>query len=131
MVIGCDIDGVLTPVSVRIRFRLPWWVFACLVFIKPNQNMAQVLRKWNSNGHKIFLVSARPKQIEVLTKKWLERHKIPYDQLFFIGQEKGIERRKLEVIKKEGVDIFIDDNEKIIAYLRQFNVSALSSTWVL
>lgn len=131
MVIGCDIDGVLNILSARIRFKLPWWFLVCLAFIKPNQNMVQVLRKWNDSGDKILLVSARPKQIEVLTKKWLERHKIPYDQIFLVGQGEGIEHRKLEIIRKEGIDMFIDDDNRIVSFLKQFDINALSSAGVL
>lgn len=125
MIVGCDIDGVLTPVSARIRFRLPWWVFACLVFISPNKRMLGILISLSAN-HKIVLVSSRPKQLNWLTQWWLKRNYVPYSSLFLVGLEPGIEQRKLEIIWEEKIDLFIDDDEKIVIFLREHSINALS-----
>ena len=65
MIIGCDIDGVLTSVSVRINFKLPWWLFSGLIFIMPNKKVVEILRKERD----IMIVSARPKKIGRFNKK--------------------------------------------------------------
>jgi uncharacterized HAD superfamily protein len=120
MIIGCDIDGVLTSVSVRINFKLPWWLFSGLIFIRPNKKVVEILKKERD----IIIVSARPQKLEGLTKKWLRFHGIPFHNLFCVGNGKGIGQRKLEIINRMGIEKFIDDDKGIVDFLLQSSVNA-------
>jgi len=125
MIIGCDIDGVLTPLRFRINFRLPWWVFLFLAFVPSNKRMLKILISLSAS-HKIVLVSSRPKQLNWLTQWWLKRNYVPYSSLFLVESGPGIEQRKLEIIREEKIDLFIDDDEKIVIFLREHGINALS-----
>ena len=125
MTIGCDIDGTVTVSSVRINFKLPWWIFIFLFFVPSAKKMIKILISLSAN-HKIILISARPKELDFLTKWWLNRKHVPYSLLFLVGLERGIEERKLEIIQQEKIDMFIDDDEKIITFLKERGIDALS-----
>lgn len=125
MIIGCDIDGVLTPVSARISLRLPWWIFLFLAFVPSNKRMIKILISLSAN-HEIVLVSSRPKQLNWLTQWWLKRNYVPYLSLFLVGLKPGIEQRKLEIIKKEDIEMFIDNDEETVLFLKERGINALS-----
>jgi len=120
MVIGCDIGGVLTSVSVRTDFKLPWWLFFGLIFVRPNKKVVEILRKERD----IIIVSAMPQKLEGLTKKWLRFYKIPFRSLFCVGNEKGVGQRKLEIINRMGIEKFIDNDKGIVDFLLQNSVNA-------
>ncbi len=127
MIRGCDIDGVLVPVPLKCRLNLPWWFFIFLYFIKPNQVMVQMLKKWKADQDQIILISARPPKLRKLTEKQLKKHFIPYDQLFLVGLKKGVRHRKLEVIKEQKPKMFIEDNREIIDHLTLNGVNVLDA----
>jgi len=37
----------------------------------------------------------------------------------------GVERRKLEVIKQEGIEKYFDDDERIVEFLRENDIGAI------
>lgn len=47
------------------------------------------LSKWKQLGHMVILTTARPQDLEELTIKELNKHKIPYDKII-MGIERGI-----------------------------------------
>ncbi|MGN1330756.1 MAG: hypothetical protein ACI4VN_05430 [Clostridia bacterium] len=63
-----------------------------------------------SEKNKIYLITARweneKKEIQQITKAWLEKNKIFYDELILDAEN------KVEVAKKYNIDIFIDDSFK-------------------
>jgi len=120
MIVGSDLDGVLTSVSVRINFKLPWWLFSGLIFVRPNKKVVEILRKEQD----IVIVSARPQKLEGLTKKWLRFYGIPFHNLFCVGNGKGVGQRKLEIINRMGIEKFIDDDKEIVDFLLQNSVNA-------
>ena len=89
--------------------------------------MVEILRKERD----IIIVSARPKQLEGLTRRWLRYHKIPFSNLFCVGLEKGVSQRKLEVINQMGIKRFIDSDEKIVNFLRENFINASTGGEVL
>lgn len=130
MIVGVDLDGIITKQGLyNPRLRLPWWLFLLLIplisFVAPNKKTLEMLRGLKSNGDKIVIISARPEQVVGLTKRWLELHQVPFSKLFCVGFGKGTKLRKLEVIRKEGVELFIDDDEETLSFLNQNSVKAV------
>ena len=65
--------------------------------------------------HEIYIITARKnndewfsetlkKDVEGITKKWLENNKIDYDEIFFDIKDKG------ECCKKHHIDVMIEDD---------------------
>lgn len=71
----------------------------------PFDGAADVLYKMKRDGHKVFFVSARPKQLQPKTFKWLRANNIPFDKLYVIGPDKpkGLWGRTLKL------DMYVDD----------------------
>ena len=71
---------------------------------------AEIINKLKQEGHKIYLITARwdmPKEnVEEITKKWLKDNNVNYDGLFLNASD------KLELVKQNNIDIFIDDSFK-------------------
>lgn len=73
----------------------------------PIDGAAVAISKLKRAGHKIHFISARPKQNQSHTFKWLRQHNIPFDSIDIIGNdEKGLYGRKLEL------DMYVDDHLK-------------------
>lgn len=70
------------------------------------ENAADVIARWYEN-HEIYLITARSKKlgedIETLTRKWLEKHKIKYHHLFMEAEE------KIDLCLANKIELFIDD----------------------
>lgn len=74
----------------------------------PNENAKNTLRKIHNNGNKIVIITARSKReikdMEKLTKLWLDNHKIKYDKLLIDCKDKG------QTCLDNKVSVFVDDN---------------------
>ena len=77
---------------------------------------ADVINKLKSEGHKIYLITARwemkKDNVWEITKNWLKDNNVEYDELIINASD------KLTVAKEKNIDIFIDDsfnNCKLIA----------------
>jgi len=79
-----------------------------------------------SRGQQVVIVSARPPWARALTVWWLRFHQIPFDKIFCVGFGKGTKQRKLDVIEKEGIDHFFDDNKRLVNFLNQHSIKATS-----
>ena len=119
MIIGVDLDGVLTPISLYTESKFPWFCALWLVFVPPRRKMIQKLEIWQKSENEIIIISARPKELWELTKIWLFRYKVPFDRLVLVGTGKGVEERKLNVIQEMGVEFYLDDNLETVEYLRK------------
>lgn len=125
MIIGVDLDGVLTTIGLyNIKTKLPWWCAFWLILVKPNKKMVEILRNWQEKDNEIIIVSARPKQLEAMTRWWLKKHQIPFTQLFFVGKGRRVVERKFKIIQKMGIEYFVDDDPRIVNSLRKFGVNA-------
>jgi len=119
--IGIDLDGVITSIGLlNPSVKLPRWLY---IFIVPIvllivSNQKEELRKIAAN-HTIIIISARPHWCKNLTEKWLRYHQIPFDKLYCVGFGKGTKQRKLRVIERENIDVFVDDNRRIIKFLNR------------
>ncbi len=127
---GVDLDGVITNNG---WYKGTLWLpslFICLVliilspFISPNIKMLVKLKKWREIGDKIIIISLRPKQTEGLTKKWLDRYTIPYDEIIFLGVGGDPEKRKLRIALELHLGTFIDDSRKTVNFLQRYGINA-------
>ena len=69
---------------------------------------SEVINKLKSEGHKIFLITARwdmeKDNTQEITKQWLKENNIEYDGLFLNASD------KLQLVKDNNIDVFIDDS---------------------
>lgn len=122
MKIGVDVDGTISRVGFyNPSMKLPSWLFWIMVpfvlLLVPDKKTAEELRRIQNEKNEIIIISARPSWAIGLTKRWLKFHHIPFGKLFCVGFGKGTKQRKLEVIKKEGVQVFVDDDTDLIHLL--------------
>ena len=73
----------------------------------PRENAVEVINRLKKEGHKIYIITARDSEFHdnpyLLSKNWLYKNNIEYDQIIVNAREKGI------VCKNENIDLFIDD----------------------
>ena len=128
MKIGIDIDGVITPVGfVNPSLKLPRWLYIvlCPIILLMIPDKKEELKKIAIN-HEIIVISARPEWSKNLTELWLKYHKIPFSKVYCIGFGKGTKQRKLEAIRQEGIEVFVEDNIRIRAFLNGNSVRTVS-----
>lgn len=129
MLIGVDLDGTISKAKLyNPSLKLPWWLFIFLIptilLIKPNKEAFEKIKEMKGWGHLIIIVSARPPWATIITTRWLRFHQVPFDKIFCVGFGKGIENRKLEVIKKEKIEYFFDDDKSTVEFLNHNSVEA-------
>jgi hypothetical protein len=128
MKIGIDLDGVITPLGlINPSLKLPRWlyVFIIPIILLMVPDKKEELKKIAKN-HEIIIISARPEWSQNLTESWLRYHKISFKKLYCLGFGKGTKERKLKLIKKEKIQIFVDDDRKIIDFLNGNSINAFS-----
>lgn len=74
---------------------------------KPRENAVEIIRKLRSDGHKIYIVTARDSEFHddpyTLSKVWLDKNNIEYDKIIVNA------RKKAPICIQENIDLFIDD----------------------
>ncbi|MBV4418387.1 hypothetical protein KM800_03450 [Clostridium tyrobutyricum] len=78
------------------------------------------------NISNIYFVTARDKDLEILTYNYLNRYKIPYDELLLLGSP-----YKVKVAEKLECDVFIEDSPENAIQLSQsgFKVILLDTNY--
>lgn len=128
-IVVVDIDGTLADISHRQHYikgkRKRWQkFFQAMDKDLPVPAVAAKVRML-SQDHTIILVSSRPNDYRKLTEEWLNKHKIPYQQLFM--REPG-DFRDDEVVKQEilntslnkgEIKLVIDDRPRVIRMWRR------------
>lgn len=128
--VGVDCDGTLTALGLfwNPSIRMPWFLFIPLIpitlLVLPDKKALNSLRMCEEKGYEIFIITARPKQVEILTRTWLRLYRIPHTQLVSVGFGKGTKTRKLEVLKANGIREFYDKNPSFVEYLRDKGIDA-------
>lgn len=88
---------------------LVWAVFdkKMMASVKPYEDAVRVINDLKRQGHKIFIITKRPKELTGMTSRWLHDHKISFDKLVLTGLEgKGSFAKRLQL------DCFVDDLEE-------------------
>lgn len=129
MIIGIDLDGTVSRAGLwNPSLKLPWWLFVFLVpiilILKPNKKALRKIKEMKDWGHKIIIVSARPPWSVAFTERWLIHYNVPFDKILCVGFGKGTKDRKLETIKREGIEHFFDDNQKLLEFFNHNSVRA-------
>ncbi|XOB40951.1 MAG: hypothetical protein ACKKMW_02690 [Candidatus Nealsonbacteria bacterium] len=118
-VLGLDLDNTLT---FRIRGKLPWWCFTplmpFLMLLPPNRLILNMLREFRESGGEIVIISSRPRFFIKFSELWLRHYKVPYCKIRCVG---FIHRsqKKLQVIRKENIKCFIDDDCTVRNFLKK------------
>lgn len=90
--------------------------------VRPKTFAVEYLKRLKEEGNKIVLITARfgIKEFDVVeaTKRWLDKHGIPYDDVIFNAES------KIEIAKRENIDIFIDDSYKNCQDMTQSGIKA-------
>ena len=132
IVVGMDPDGPIYPNGFyNPSVRLPQWLFVVLVPIiewrKPKKQVVEKMQALTAQGYIFLIFSGRPKWFFRRTERLLKRHSVPFESLYCVGFGKGTNDRKLKVIREEKIEIFIDDNERVLKFLQSNSVKAVSS----
>lgn len=95
---------------------------AIIPILRAVKDANKVIKQLRENGHEVIFVSARGfdgysnrKQ----TKKWLKQNNFEYDKLITHQYD------KVNVCKKEKIDLFIDDNKRICDSLHQNGITVV------
>lgn len=93
--------------------------------LEAKENASKVINKLYEEGNNIFIVTARHpigenSDIYNITKEWLVKNNIKYSKIFF-----NAGNIKLDICKKEQIDIFIDDSYSICKELNKNNIPVL------
>ncbi|WP_278381758.1 5' nucleotidase, NT5C type [Clostridium tyrobutyricum] len=78
------------------------------------------------NTSNIYFVTARYKELEILTYNYLNRHNIPYDGVYLLGSP-----HKVDIAEKLNCDVFIEDSPQNALQLSQsgFKVILLDTNY--
>jgi len=131
MRIGFDLDGTIINNNwYKGRIKLPSWIIFIVLtalepFLRPKKKVVNILREWKKENE-IFIISLRPKEVKEITRNYLVKDKIPFDDLFLVGVGNGANRRKLEVIKLMKIEKFIDNDREIVNFLRRQGINAMT-----
>ena len=93
--------------------------------IQIKENASNVINKLYTEGNNIYIVTARypigeNSDTYNITKEWLAKNNIKYIKIFFDAGN-----TKLDICKKEKIDIFIDDSYRICRELVNNKIKAL------
>ena len=130
MKIGTDLDGVLLTFKfLNPSVKLPQWLYlplAIFALLCPPNFVIKRILQFAAKNNEIIVISARPKWFAPLTASWLKFHRIPFNKLYCVGFGKGTKERKLEIIRKEGIDIYFEDDKRIVQFFKKHAIKVLS-----
>lgn len=87
---------------------------------KPFYPMIDLAKQYKQNGFEVIILTGRPESVERVTKEWLRKYEIEYDQLIMRNRSShflkaSIYKKKMyETIIKSDVFCAYDDDEDII-----------------
>lgn len=83
----------------------------------------EALTRWKQEGHEIVILTARHREWfgnpVMLSRDWLEKRKIPFDQIVAEEWEKG------RYCAEHGISVLVDDNPDILLEAQAFGVNAV------
>lgn len=86
-----DLDGTLNN---REEYSVDELNEEAFMKPEPRAEIVEKVRELKKKGNKIVIFTARPSPFFEVTKRWLEKHKIPFDHI---------------VMGKEFADVYVDD----------------------
>ena len=101
--------------------------------LEPRENAAEVCRKLCSQGHSLYVITARKFSTmknplgslsRNLFRKWTEKNRLIFGDIFFCSEE-NTPPQKLEYCRRISADIMIDDKPDIALYLAENGVKVL------
>jgi uncharacterized HAD superfamily protein len=140
MIIGIDIDGVLTKKdwSTKLPDMFSYGTYIAQI-IAPRIIKRYILEADVQKGleefrkacadHEIVVITARPRFVEKETRKWLTEHLgLPIKSLHCVGLTRGIARRKFQAAQEEQVELFIDNRVRTVKYFNENGIEAIRFT---
>jgi len=131
-----DLDGTLADVRHRRHLvagkKRDYAAFhAKLSEDTANDWCVELIRSFLANGLLVVIVSARPESCEAATRKWLERHGIPYHRLHLLRPDgdstpdQDLKRNWLYSYGKDRILFVVDDRQKVVDMWRAEGVTCL------
>ena len=124
-----DIDNTLCISNERFIIakkengKIDWDIAHSVELIKndkPFYPMIDLAKKYKKDGFEVIILTGRPESIESVTKEWLKKYEIEYDQLIMRNRSSyflkaSVYKKKVyETIIKSDVFCAYDDDEEII-----------------
>lgn len=132
MKIGFDLDGVVSPLSIVVRQvyaknngeKLLWRAQKMssvlqrvynLFFRRVNKNVCSLMKLLKTKGDTIVIVSACAGTNRQFLSKWLEKNKIPVDELYLRDflSESAAEFKK-RILEQIDCFFYLEDKEEIV-----------------
>ncbi len=111
--------------------RLQWWLFFLLVPLivleKPDKATVQRMRQMQSQGCEFTAVVAWPGQFQPFAEWFLNRHGVPFQNIFCVGPGKGTKERKLDVLLKQGISIFFEKDRRIAKFFTARSIRVVNN----
>ncbi len=124
-----DIDNTLCNSNPRFQLatkpngKIDWDIAhtpAYIIADKPFNPMIDLVKRYKKSGVEVILLTGRPESVREVTKEWLEKYDIKYDQLIMRSWEDNF--LKAPIYKKKMYEKYIqsnvicayDDDERII-----------------
>lgn len=87
------------------------------------KNVAAVRKIFDDDKFSLFLISSRFSFLDKRTDEWLRAHKIKnyFEKMYFNINDKQPHIFKNEMIKKEGIEVYVDDDYDLLNYLSKEN----------
>jgi predicted kinase len=134
----CDLDGTLCEIGHRLHFvqdgARDWDAFFdAIPFDDLCDPIAEILTGFFEQGeHKILLVSGRPEKCRQMTIAWLEKHDVPYDELYMRPDNDSrpdhvVKAQILDGLMRDGYEPFlvIDDRQSVVDMWREKGLTCL------
>lgn len=86
-------------------------------------NITTLKKIFNNDNYEIYLISSRFSFLKKQTKMWDEKHRISkyFEKMYFNFNDKQPHLFKDDVIKKENIEKFVDDDLDLLLFLSKNN----------
>ena len=133
----CDLDGTLCNIYHRQHYvqskKKNWKAFyKGLGDDLVHEFCYDILQMYKERGFAILLVTGRPEEYKLQTKKWLEDHQVKYDVLLMRetgGSRKdfGVKKELYEQFIQGKYDVFfvLEDREQVVKMWREEGLTCL------
>lgn len=97
-----------------------------MIEFEPIDGAIDVVSAWHAAGHEIDVLTGRPPSAEQVSRDWLERHRVPHSQLYFVDKYQRFDETawdghgpvlKLAELHGDLYDLVMEDSLETAAYL--------------